>query len=106
LNFFGVLQVQRLLRGCGNHAVGLLFKELLWDLCLGFLCVGVSLECAILGQVDLDILNVEAIGIMDSGVVFNDCGDLAAILLDEVGGPVSNRTEALNDEGLVLDAER
>jgi hypothetical protein len=68
--------------------------------------VGVSLECAILGQVDLDILNVEAIGIMDSRVVFNDCGDLAAILLDEVGGPVSDRTEALNDEGLVLDALR
>jgi hypothetical protein len=54
----------------------------------------------------LDILNVEAIGIMDSGVVFDDCGDLAAILLDEVGGPVSDRTEALNDEGLVLDAQR
>jgi hypothetical protein len=68
--------------------------------------VGVSLECAILGQVDLDILNVEAIGIMDSGVVFNDRGDLTAILLDEVGGPVSDCTEALNDEGLVLDAER
>jgi hypothetical protein len=54
----------------------------------------------------LDILNVEAIGIMDSGVVFDDCGDLAAILLDEVGGPVSDRTEALNDEGLAFDAER
>jgi hypothetical protein len=105
LNFFGVLQVQRLLRGCGNHAVGLLFKELLWDLCLGFLCVGVSLECAILGQVLLDILNVEAIGIMDSGVVFDNCGDLAAILLDEVRCPVSDRTKALNDEGFAFDTE-
>jgi hypothetical protein len=68
--------------------------------------VGVSLECAILGQVLLDILNVEAIGIMNSGVVFDDCGDLTAILLDKVGGPVSDRTEALNDEGLAFDAER
>ena len=98
--------MQRLLRGCGDHAVSLLFKESLRDLGLGFVGVGVSLKCAILGQVDLDILNVEAIGIMDSGVVFNDCGDLAAILLDEVGGPVSNRTEALNDECLVLNAQR
>jgi len=68
--------------------------------------VGVSLECAILGQVLLDILNVEAIGIMNSGVVFDDCGDLTAILLDKVGGPVTDRTEALNDEGLAFDAER
>ena len=68
--------------------------------------MGVSLECAILGQVLLDILNVEAIGIMNSGVVFDDCGDLTAILLDKVGGPVTDRTEALNDEGLAFDAER
>ena len=68
--------------------------------------MGVSLECAILGQVLLDILNVEAIGIMDSGVVFDNCGDLTAILLDEVRGPVSDCAEALNDKSLVLDAER
>ena len=68
--------------------------------------MGVSLECAILGQVDLDILDVKTIGIMDSGVVFDNCGDLAAIFLDEMGGPVSDRTEALNNESLTFDSLR
>mmetsp|Transcript_34300 Transcript_34300/g.45174 ORF Transcript_34300/g.45174 Transcript_34300/m.45174 type:complete len:322 (+) Transcript_34300:732-1697(+) len=42
---------------------------------------------------------------MACGVVLDDSGDLTAILLDELGGPVADSTEALNDEGLALDAK-
>jgi hypothetical protein len=68
--------------------------------------MGVSLEGTILGQELLDILNVETLWVVDCRVIFDDSGDLAAILVDEVRGPVSDSTESLNNECLVLNAER
>lgn len=41
---------------------------------------------------------------MDGRVVLNDSGDLTTVLLEELGGPVANSSEALNNEGAVLNA--
>ena len=43
---------------------------------------------------------------MDGGIVLNNGGDLTAVLGKKVGGPVADRTETLDNKGLVLDALR
>ena len=40
---------------------------------------------------------------MDSAVVLDDGGDLAAILLQELSSPVSYGTVALNNESAIFD---
>ena len=57
-----------------------------------------------LDHVLLHILNIETVGVVDGGVVLDDSGDLAAVLLDELGSPVAHSAEALHDEGLACDA--
>jgi hypothetical protein len=41
---------------------------------------------------------------MDCTVVLNDSCDLSAILLEELGSPVADCSETLNDERAILDA--
>jgi hypothetical protein len=53
----------------------------------------------------LDFLDVQTGGVVDGRVVLNDSGDLATILLDKLRGPISDGTESLDNEGLVLDSE-
>ena len=81
-------------------------EELLGVLRHRFGSIGVVSQSAVLRHPILDLLDVETIGVVDGRVVLDDGGDLATILLDELGGPVADSTEALHDEGLVLDAER
>lgn len=58
-----------------------------------------------LDHVGLDLLDIETSGVVNSRVVLNDSGDDTTILLNELGGPVADGTETLNDEGLVLDSK-
>ena len=104
-NVLSVAGVKRLLSGSGDHAVSLLKEELLGVCADGLSGTWEGCEGTVLNHEVLDILNVKAIGVVNSGVVLNDGGDLAAVLLNELGGPVANSTEALHDEGLVLDAK-
>ena len=101
----GVASVEGLLSGGWDHAVGLLEEELLWVLRDSLSGVGESGEGAVLTHPGLDLLDIETIWVVDGGVVLDHGGDLATILLDELGGPVADSTEALDDEGLVLDAK-
>ena len=57
-----------------------------------------------LGHEILDFLDIKTVGVVDSGVVLNHSGDLSTVLLDELGSPVADSAEALNDEGLTGDA--
>ena len=50
----------------------------------------------------LDIIRVETFGVVDGGVVLDDSGDLATVLVEEVRGPVSDGTESLHDKSLAL----
>lgn len=43
---------------------------------------------------------------MDGGVVLNNSGDFATVLLNELRGPVADSTESLDDESLALNASR
>ena len=106
LNFLGIAQVKRLLNGCGNKEVSLLFQECGGLLGLSLNGSGETNESAFLGHPGLNSLNIETIWVVDGGVVLNDSGDLATVFGKEVRGPVSDRAETLNDEGLVLDAWR
>lgn len=101
----GVTLVEGLLGGGGDHAVSLLEEELLGVLADGLSGVREGGEGTVLGHPCLHGLNIETVRVVDGGVVLDDGGDLATILLDELGGPVADSTEALHDEGLVLDAE-
>ena len=67
---------------------------------------GESLESTVGDHVVLNGLHVETLGVVDGRVVLADSGNLATVLLDELGGPVANSAETLDNESLVLDAER
>jgi hypothetical protein len=58
----------------------------------------------VLDHVVLDGVDIEAILVVDGGVVFDNTDDFAAIFLEELGGPVSDGAETLDDKGLILDA--
>ena len=47
--------------------------------------------------------SIKASGVVDGGVVLNHSGNFTTVLLDELGGPVADSAEALDDEGLTLD---
>jgi len=104
LDVFGVASVEGLLGGSGDHAVGSLEEEGLRVLTNSLSGIGISGEGAVLDHEVLDLLIIKTCGVVDGRVVFNDSGDQTTVLLDELGGPVADGTEALDDEGLVLDA--
>ena len=99
----GVAHVKGLLSGGRDHAVSVLEEEGLGVLTDGLSGVGERDEGTVVGHVFLDSLDVETGGVVDGRVVLNDSGDLTSVLFDELGGPVSDSTEALNDEGLAFD---
>jgi len=47
-------------------------------------------------------LDIETLRVVNSRVVLTDSGDNTTFLLQELGSPVSDSTESLNDESLVL----
>ena len=97
--------MKRFFSGSGDHAVSGLEEELLGVGADGLSSIGVGGEGSVLDHEGLDLLDVETGGVVNGGVVLNDSGDLTTILLDELGGPVADGTETLDDEGLVLDSE-
>lgn len=105
LDLICVHLVKRLFRGSRNQAVSLLLHERCGFLELGFHGARVSFQGLVLSQVGLDIVGVEALGVVNSRVVLDDSRDLASVLVDEVRGPVAHGTEALDDEGLVVDSK-
>ena len=105
LDMLGVASVERLLRGGRDHAVSSLLKEVLRVFAGSISGVGERDEGTVLDHVGLDSLDVETIRVVDGRVVLDDSGDLTTIGLDELGGPVADSTEALNDESLVLNSE-
>ena len=64
--------------------------------------MGVSLESTLLLEVFLDVVGVEALRIVDGRVVLNDGCDDTAIAMEELGGPVADITETLDNESPVL----
>jgi len=105
LDVLSVASVEGFLSCGGDHAVGLLQEEGLWVLADSLSGIRVGCEGSVLNHEVLNLLDVETIRVVDSRVVLNDCRDFTTILLNELGGPVADGTESLDDEGLVLDAE-
>jgi len=105
LDLLSVSHVQRLLDGGGDQAVSLLREEghgVLGDDLSG---VGVGFERAVLEHMRLHGFDTETVGVVDGRVVLHNSGNFATVFLNELGGPVADGTESLNDEGLVLDTE-
>ena len=96
--------VEGLLSGGGDHAVSLFCEELLGVLADGLSGVREADEGAVLDHVGLDGLDIQTGGVVDGGVVLNDSGDLTTVLLNELGGPVADSAESLDDEGLASNA--
>ena len=105
LDVLGVASVKGFLSSGGDHAVGLFEEEGLWVLADGLSGIRVGCEGSVLNHKVLNLLDVKTGWVVDSRVVLNDSRDLAAILLDELGCPVADSTESLDDECLVLDAK-
>jgi len=100
LDLLSVTLVEGLLDGGRDHAISLLNQVLLRVLTDALGGSGERSEGTMLDHVCFDLLNIETIRVVASGVVLNDSGDNATILLDELGGPVADSAEALDDEGL------
>jgi hypothetical protein len=49
-------------------------------------------------------LNIKTFRVVDSGIVFDDCGNDSSVFFNEFGAPVSDSTESLNNKGLALDS--
>ena len=49
-----------------------------------------------------DFLNIQTVWIVDGRVVLDDSRNFSTILLNEMGCPVADCTESLDNEGLVL----
>lgn len=50
-----------------------------------------------------DSVDIQTTGVVDGGVVLNDTDDPSSVLLKELGSPVANSSESLNDDGLTGD---
>ena len=64
--------------------------------------MGISLESTLFLEVFLDVVGVEALRVMDGRVVLNDGSDDTAIGMEELGGPVADITETLDNESPVI----
>jgi len=104
LNLLSIASVEGLFDSGRDHAVGVLQQELLRVITNALSTVRVGGESAMLEHVLLYIFDVETIRVVSCRVVLDDSGDFTAILLDELGSPVADSTETLNNEGLTLDA--
>ena len=90
--------MERFLSSGRDHAVGFLEEEVLWvisDELSSFRVVG---KGSVLNHEVLYFLDIETIRVVNGGVVLNNSGDLTTILLNELGSPVADSTETLNDE--------
>ena len=105
LDFVGVASVERFLNGSWNHTVSLFQKESVWIRSCVLSGLRVASERSVFGQVLFDILYIKTVWVVDGRVVLDDGGNLSSVLLNELGSPVSDSSESLNDEGLILDSK-
>ena len=98
LDKVSISSVERFLSGGRDHAVSLLEEELLRVLSNSFGSIWEAGKRSVLDHVSLDSLDIETIRVMYGRVVLNNSGNLTTILLDELGSPVADSTETLNDE--------
>lgn len=104
LQVIDVVSVDSLLLGSGNEDVTFKLHKFRWvDLSFGG-CSIETFESAPLHHVVLNIIDLKAIRVIDSRIVFNDADNLGTILLKELGGPVADSTKALDDDGLASNA--
>jgi len=97
--------VNGLLSGSRDETVTLLAheRERIFDVLLSG--TRETIESTVGYHIVFDSLNVETFRVVDGGVVLTDSGDDGSFLLQELGGPVSDGTETLDDESLVLASE-
>jgi len=94
--------VDRLLGGSGDETVTRLAHEGEWVVNVLLGGTGETVKGSVSNHVVFDSLDIETFGVVDGGVVLTDSGDDGSFLLQELGGPVSDGTESLNNKGLVL----
>jgi len=97
-----VTVVDGLLGGSGDETVTRLAheRERVLNVLLGG--TGETVEGTVRDHVVFDSLDVETFGVVDGGVVLTDSSDNGSFLLQELGSPVADGTESLDDKGLVL----
>lgn len=104
LEIMGVFDVDSLLLSAGNKDVALLFHEGSGVNGLNLLSVAVVSKSALAKHLSSNIIDIESGRVVDSRVVFNNSDNETAIFLDEFGSPVSDGTEALDNESLARDS--
>jgi hypothetical protein len=104
VELIGVVDVNGLLNGSWKQNVAWLCQEAQGVQKFFFAGLAVTTERSVLREVVLSVINVQTIGVVDSGVVLNDGSNLAAVFLDELASPVADSAETLDIESLAGDA--
>lgn len=98
----GIVFMDRLLLGSWDENVTLLLHERLRIDNFNFFGMAVVGKGAVSEHLGSDIVDVEALRIVDCRVVFDNTHNDSAILLQEFGSPISNCAETLDNESLAL----
>ena len=106
LDLASVFLVERFLNSGGDQEVSGLFQEKGGVFKLSINGTGESVKGALLGHPVLHSLHVEALSVVNCGVVLNDSGNFATVFLNKLASPVSDGTEALDNKSMISDAER
>jgi len=100
LELVGVLDVDSLLLSAGDKDITLLFHEGSGVKGLDLFGVTVVGKSTLAKHLSSNVVGIESVSVVDSRVVFNNSDNDTTIFLDEFGSPVSDCTEALDNESL------
>lgn len=105
LNIIRILYIDAFLCGCRHQVINLLFEVLKWVLSFNLITIAVADKAAVLHEIVLRVLHINATRFVYSCVSFHDVGDLRAIFMQELCGPKSYVTETLNGKCLIFDSK-
>lgn len=98
LDVLDVLEADLALEGGGDQDIALTLHDL--DGSINDLGVAKATEGTLLGTVLEDGLDIDTVGVVGRDVVLTDTDDLGAVVLEELGSPVADVSESLDNDGL------
>jgi len=95
--------VKGLLNGGGHKEITFLHHEELRVFKFSLSGTREAIKGSFFGHPVLNSLDIKAFSVVDSRVVLNNSCDFATVLLEELGGPVADSAEALDNKSLAFD---
>lgn len=94
-----------LFSGCRYEIVDFFFHVFQWGINFNIITFWVSDKRFVIDEILFGMLNIDSFFSVNCSISFNDVSNFTSVLFDKLGCPISDITETLNCECLVLDAE-